>query len=55
MLTRTEDRQSEVITTLLKSVHYVAAELNVTHYVVFDLRDADSAKPDLFHQYGIPP
>ncbi|HBC93274.1 MAG TPA: hypothetical protein DCZ10_10370 [Pelotomaculum sp.] len=26
---------------------------NISHYVLFDLRDADSSKNDLFHQYGI--
>ena len=30
-----------------------AGELNITHYVLFGLRDAASSKPDLFHQFGI--
>ena len=25
----------------------------MTHYMLFGLRDADSSKPDLFHQFGI--
>ncbi|EGW41495.1 hypothetical protein DOT_0505 [Desulfosporosinus sp. OT] len=27
--------------------------LNISHYELFGLRDADSSKEDLFHQYGI--
>jgi hypothetical protein len=34
-------------------VHRLAADLNVTHYMLFGLRDADSSKPDPFHQFGI--
>ncbi|WP_227877120.1 hypothetical protein [Paenibacillus macerans] len=28
-------------------------EFGISHYVLFGLRDADSSKPDLFHQFGI--
>ncbi|WP_297427401.1 hypothetical protein [Clostridium sp.] len=27
--------------------------LNISHYELFGLSDADSSKEDLFHQYGI--
>ena len=50
---RTDERQAEVIDAIVRSVHRVAAELHVTHYVLFGLRDADSSEPDLFHQFGI--
>ena len=50
---RTDERQAEVLDAIVRSVHRVAAELHVTHYVLFGLRDADSSEPDLFHQFGI--
>jgi exo-beta-1,3-glucanase (GH17 family) len=50
---RTEARQREVIPVILRTLHGLAAELNITHYMLFGLRDADSAEPDLFHQFGI--
>jgi hypothetical protein len=28
-------------------------KLNITHYELFSLRDADTANPDLNHQFGI--
>lgn len=43
---------------MLESVLYAVAtranELNVTHWELFTLRDADSSKDDLFHNFGIP-
>ena len=50
---RTDERQAEVLDAIVRSVHRVAAELHVTHYMLFGLRDADSSEPDLFHQFGI--
>jgi exo-beta-1,3-glucanase (GH17 family) len=47
------ERQAEVIDTVVHSVHELRRELNISHYMLFGLRDADSAKPDLFHRYGI--
>jgi hypothetical protein len=50
---RTYERQAEVIDIVVQTVRRLADELNITHYVLFGLRDADSSKPDLFHQFGI--
>jgi hypothetical protein len=50
---RTCERQAEVIDTIVHTVDKLRRELNISHYMLFGLRDADSAKPDLFHQYGI--
>jgi exo-beta-1,3-glucanase (GH17 family) len=52
-MTRSEARQAEVIETIVRAVHHLAGALNVSHYMLFGLRDADSAKPDPFHQFGI--
>ena len=50
---RTDEHQTAVIDTVVRAVHRVAGELNVTHYILFGLRDADSSQPGLFHQFGI--
>lgn len=51
--TRTAEHQAEVIDAVVRAVHRSAADLHVTHYMLFGLRDADSSEPDLFHQFGI--
>lgn len=50
---RSQDRQAEVIDAVVRTVHRLREELNISHYMLFGLRDADSAEPDLFHQFGI--
>ena len=51
---RTYERQAEVDRhRRAQTVRRLADELNITHYILFGLRDADSSKPDLFHQFGI--
>jgi hypothetical protein len=50
---RTCERQADVIGTVVRTVHRLAGDLNITHYMLFGLRDADSSQPDLFHQFGI--
>ena len=42
-----------MLETVLRAVHARASELNVTHWELFTLRDADSAKDDLFHSFGV--
>ena len=37
----------------IRTVHALRAELNITHWELFTLRDADSSKDDLFHRFGI--
>jgi len=46
-------RQAEVIDAVVRTVHRLRRELNISHYMLFGLRDADSSEPDLFHQFGI--
>jgi hypothetical protein len=50
---RTGERQADVLDAVIRTIHRLADETNVTHYMLFGLRDADSSKPDLFHQFGI--
>ncbi|MFE5322211.1 hypothetical protein ACFQ88_26395 [Paenibacillus sp. NPDC056579] len=50
---RTYDHQSAVLDKVIRTVYQLREELHITHYVFFGLRDADSSKPDLFHQFGM--
>lgn len=50
---RTYDRQSAVLETVIRTVYRLRKEFLITHYELFGLRDADSSKSDLFHQFGI--
>src|SRR5262249_34186960 len=50
---RPAEHQRKVLDTIVRTVHRVAGELNVSHYMLFGLRDADSSKQDPFHQFGI--
>jgi hypothetical protein len=50
---RSEQAQADVFETILRTVHGLRAELNVTHWELFTLRDADSSKDDLFYNFGI--
>jgi hypothetical protein len=47
------DRQAEVLDAVIRTVHKLRHELNISHYMLFGLRDADSSPADLFHQFGI--
>ena len=38
---------------MLRAVHARRHELNVTHWELFALRDADSTRANPFHQFGI--
>jgi hypothetical protein len=50
---RTYEHQMEVLETVIRTIYHLREELNISHYELFGLRDADSSKEDLFHQYGI--
>jgi hypothetical protein len=50
---RPEHLQAAVLEAVVRTVHRLRAELNVTHWQLFTLRDADSSKNDLFHQFGV--
>ena len=50
---RTPQQQADVLETVLRAVAARQQELNVTHWELFTLRDADSANDDMFHQFGV--
>ncbi|MFC4591024.1 hypothetical protein [Sphaerisporangium corydalis] len=50
---RSEERQAAVLESIVRTVHALRADLNVTHWELFTLRDADSSKDDLFHRFGV--
>jgi len=50
---RSESRQADVLESVLRAVDARATELGVTHWELFTLRDADSSKDDLLHNFGI--
>jgi hypothetical protein len=46
-------RQADVIDQSVRTVQALHGRLNITTYELFSLRDADTANPDLNHQFGI--
>jgi hypothetical protein len=46
-------RQAEHVEETIRTVHKLRCTLNITHYELFSLRDADTANPDCNHQFGI--
>ena len=50
---RPEQTQADVLETILRTVHALRAELNVTHWELFTLRDADSSRDGLFYNFGV--
>ncbi len=50
---RSYERQAEVIETIIRTIHDVSKDLNLTRYENFSLRDADSSNPDFFYQFGL--
>lgn len=46
-------RQADLIEQMIRTVHQLRGPLNITHYELFSLRDADTANPDPNHQFGI--
>jgi hypothetical protein len=50
---KTYQRQAEVLEKIIRTVYSLKAELNITQYELFSLRDADSANQDIFHQFGL--
>jgi hypothetical protein len=50
---RGEAHQADVLETVIRAVHARKDELNVTHWELFTLRDADSSKDDIFHNFGV--
>jgi hypothetical protein len=50
---RSPEQQADALEAVLRAVHARRDELNVTHWELFTLRDADSSNDDMFYQFGI--
>ncbi|MEP6944529.1 MAG: hypothetical protein ABJA02_01335 [Acidobacteriota bacterium] len=50
---RSYQRQAEVLESVVRTIYALRNELNITHYELFGLRDADSSNENMFHQFGI--
>ncbi|WP_199241676.1 hypothetical protein [Desulfosporosinus sp. Sb-LF] len=50
---RSFEQQTKILETIIRKICNLRHELNISHYELFGLRDADSSKEELFHQYGI--
>jgi len=50
---RSEAGQAVALETIGRTVHGLREELNITHWELFTLRDADTAKDGMFHHFGI--
>jgi hypothetical protein len=50
---RSPERQAATLETVIRTVHDHRAELNIAGYELFDLRDADSGRPNVFCQFGL--
>ena len=46
-------RQADLIEQMVQTAYELRSQLNITHYELFSLRDADTANPDPNHQFGI--
>jgi hypothetical protein len=50
---RSPERQAKIIDRVVRTVHSLRSDLNITHYELFLLRDGDSAVPDTRYQWGL--
>lgn len=50
---RSEETQADVLEAILRAVNTRRHDLNVTHWELFTLRDADTHHDGLFHHFGI--
>lgn len=50
---RSYEQQAEAIESIIRTVNEYRGNYNVTHYELFDLRDADSSNTSIFSQFGI--
>jgi len=50
---RPYDLQAKVLESVVRTIYDLREELNITHYELFGLRDADSSNDNFFYQFGI--
>jgi hypothetical protein len=46
-------RQADILEGIVRKVYKLRNELNITHFGLFSLRDADTANPEIRRQFGI--
>jgi hypothetical protein len=51
--TRSYSGQSEAQEIIIRTINNYRDNFNITHYILFDLRDADSLNQDILHQLRI--
>jgi len=50
---RPYELQAKVLETVIRTIYDLREELNITHYELFGLRDANSSNDNFFYQFGI--
>jgi hypothetical protein len=50
---RPEEAQAVALETIVRAVDRLRGELNITHWELFTLRDADTSKDGMFHHFGV--
>lgn len=50
---RSEEQQAERLDKIILTIFKLRKELNITHYELFALRDANSSMTDIFYKFGI--
>lgn len=50
---RSEERQAMVVETILRTIAAQQEALHITRYTYFNLRDLESARPNLWYQFGL--
>lgn len=50
---RSDEKQAFVVESVIRALYDLQKRYPITHYEMFDLRDADSSNPDFFYQFGI--
>ncbi len=50
---RPYEQQAQMLDLVIRSIASLASDLNITHYELFALRDADSGVDDIFYQFGV--
>ena len=50
---RSEIDQSKALNSIIRAIHSLSSDFNITTYELFDLRDADSKSENIFYRFGI--
>lgn len=50
---RTQEHQSAILETIIRTVHGEKDNLNIQGYELFSLRDSNSNDPNIFNQFGV--